>query len=123
MSHQLEQCCWSAHSTSALSHLTLQVHAYVSTGLASSKFGIRNSHLQWFLDRIRSEPSLNLVGVHSHLGSTITKARALVYSGSLLSKTAPDGLSVLESAWRCLCSISTLCNSPALLASCGCSTS
>ena len=23
-----------------------QVHAYVSTGLASSKFGIRNSHLQ-----------------------------------------------------------------------------
>lgn len=51
----------------------MQVHAYVSTGLANSKFGIRNSHLQWFLDRIRSEPSLNLVGVHSHLGSTITK--------------------------------------------------
>jgi hypothetical protein len=26
--------------------LLLQVHAYVSTGLASSKFGIRNTHLQ-----------------------------------------------------------------------------
>jgi diaminopimelate decarboxylase len=50
-----------------------QVHAYVSTGLASSKFGIRNSHLDWFLGRIKDEPSLNLVGVHSHLGSTIKK--------------------------------------------------
>ena len=28
-----------------------QVHAYVSTGLAGSKFGIRNTHLQWFLDQ------------------------------------------------------------------------
>lgn len=50
-----------------------QVHPYVSTGLASSKFGIRNSHLQWFLNRIREEDSLDLVGVHCHLGSTIKK--------------------------------------------------
>lgn len=51
-----------------------QVHPYVSTGLAGSKFGIRNTHLQWFLDEIRSSPSeLELVGVHCHLGSTITK--------------------------------------------------
>ena len=51
-----------------------QVHPYVSTGLASSKFGIRNSHLDWFLDEIRkNEKTLNLVGVHSHLGSTISK--------------------------------------------------
>lgn len=50
-----------------------QVHPYVSTGLASSKFGIRNSKLQWFLDRIRASNSLNLVGVHCHLGSTIKK--------------------------------------------------
>ncbi len=28
---------------------------------------------QWFLDRIRDTPSLELVGVHSHLGSTITR--------------------------------------------------
>ncbi len=50
-----------------------QVHPYVSTGLASSKFGIRNSHLQWFLDQIKISDSLNLVGVHCHLGSTIKK--------------------------------------------------
>lgn len=53
-------------------NLDPQVHPYVSTGLASSKFGIRNDHLSWFLDRIREAgPSIRLVGVHSHLGSTI----------------------------------------------------
>eukprot|EP00798_Chlamydomonas_sp_ICE-L_P027879 gene27879-11993_t len=50
-----------------------KVHPYVSTGLAGSKFGIRNTHLQWFLDEIKKEPLCQLVGVHSHLGSTITK--------------------------------------------------
>ncbi len=51
-----------------------QVHPYVSTGLASSKFGIRNAHLSWFLDEIRARPGvLDLVGVHCHLGSTISK--------------------------------------------------
>lgn len=51
-----------------------QVHPYVSTGLAGSKFGIRNTHLQWFLDAVRAAPGqLDLVGVHCHLGSTITK--------------------------------------------------
>lgn len=51
-----------------------EVHPYVSTGLAGSKFGIRNTHLQWFLDAIRAAPAqLDLVGVHCHLGSTITK--------------------------------------------------
>lgn len=50
-----------------------QVHPYVSTGLAGSKFGIRNTHLQWFLDAVKAEPMLQLVGAHCHLGSTITK--------------------------------------------------
>ena len=52
-----------------------QVHAYVSTGLKNSKFGIRNERLHWFLDQIKAEPFLNLVGVHCHLGSTIKKVR------------------------------------------------
>eukprot|EP00798_Chlamydomonas_sp_ICE-L_P011475 gene11475-34191_t len=68
-----------------------QVHPYVSTGLAGSKFGIRNTHLQCFWTRSRRSPSASWlvftptwvppsprvngveVGVHSHLGSTITK--------------------------------------------------
>lgn len=56
--------------------LLAQVHAYVSTGLANSKFGIRNSHLDWFLAEIKRQPKLlQLAGVHSHLGSTIKEVR------------------------------------------------
>ena len=51
-----------------------QVHPYVATGNKTSKFGIRNEKLQWFLDSIKSYPDeIKLVGVHCHLGSTITK--------------------------------------------------
>ena len=52
-----------------------EVHAYVSTGIKNSKFGIRNERLNWFLDQIKAEPLLNLVGVHCHLGSTIKKVQ------------------------------------------------
>jgi diaminopimelate decarboxylase len=48
-----------------------EVHPYVSTGMRSSKFGVRGEEIPQFLDRIRSARSLNLVGVHCHLGSTI----------------------------------------------------
>ena len=50
-----------------------QVHHYVSTGIKNSKFGIRNEKLHWFLDQIKDDSSLNLIGVHCHLGSTIKK--------------------------------------------------
>ncbi|KAA8536086.1 hypothetical protein F0562_028564 [Nyssa sinensis] len=51
-----------------------QVHPYVATGNKSSKFGIRNEKLQWFLDAVKAHPDeLKLVGAHCHLGSTITK--------------------------------------------------
>ena len=52
-----------------------EVHPYVSTGMKNSKFGIRNERLNWFLDEIRTDKLLNLVGVHCHLGSTIKKVR------------------------------------------------
>ena len=52
-----------------------EVHPYVSTGMKNSKFGIRNERLDWFLDEIRKDSLLNLVGVHCHLGSTIKKVR------------------------------------------------
>eukprot|EP01018_Ginkgo_biloba_P032561 Gb_40927 [translate_table: standard] len=51
-----------------------QVHPYVATGNKNSKFGIRNEKLQWFLDAVKKQRyELTLVGVHCHLGSTITK--------------------------------------------------
>lgn len=52
-----------------------EVHPYVSTGMKNSKFGIRNEKLDWFLNEIKNDHLLNLVGVHCHLGSTIKKVR------------------------------------------------
>ena len=40
---------------------------------SAAKHLISVNGLQWFLDRVRQEPLLELAGVHSHLGSTITK--------------------------------------------------
>lgn len=66
-----------------------QVHPYVATGNKTSKFGIRNEKLQWFLDSIKSYPNeIKLVGVHCHLGSTITKVMLMswfLYSIILIS--------------------------------------
>jgi diaminopimelate decarboxylase len=47
------------------------VHPYISTGLKDSKFGIRQERLKWFLDELKQKPSLKLVGLHCHLGSSI----------------------------------------------------
>jgi diaminopimelate decarboxylase len=47
------------------------VHPYVSTGVQTSKFGIRRDALDWYLERIDATEWLHLVGVHCHLGSTI----------------------------------------------------
>ncbi|KAH9572139.1 hypothetical protein CY35_02G130800 [Sphagnum magellanicum] len=51
-----------------------QVHPYIATGNKNSKFGIRNERLGWFLEQVKSHSDeVKLVGVHCHLGSTISK--------------------------------------------------
>jgi hypothetical protein len=51
-----------------------QVYPYVATGNKNSKFGICNEKLGWFLEQVKlHSENLELVGVHCHLGSTITK--------------------------------------------------
>lgn len=49
-----------------------KVHKYVSTGMASSKFGIDNTKIKTYLDKIRDNPNyIELLGAHCHIGSTI----------------------------------------------------
>ncbi len=56
-------------------NIDAEVHPYIATGFKNSKFGIMNEHLDWYLDKIKSHPELNLVGIHCHLGSTIKKVK------------------------------------------------
>lgn len=64
--------------------MSLQVHPYISTGLASSKFGIRNDSLQNFLDAIRAEPLVELVGAHCHLGSTLASVQPFYDAAAIM---------------------------------------
>lgn len=64
-----------------------QVHPYVATGNKTSKFGIRNERLDWFLERIRAHSEhVQLVGGHCHLGSTITKVDVFRDAAELMVK-------------------------------------
>ncbi len=71
------------------------VHPYVATGMRDSKFGIRAERLPWFLDRLKGEPLLRLVGLHCHLGSTIKDVQvfhdAAVLMGDLITAVREQG--------------------------------
>jgi diaminopimelate decarboxylase len=49
-----------------------EVHPYISTGVKNSKFGISTKDIPALLTRLKIASELNLVGLHCHLGSTIT---------------------------------------------------
>lgn len=49
-----------------------RTHKYITTGLEENKFGIDFHDLEVILDHIDSTNSLNLIGIHFHIGSQIT---------------------------------------------------
>jgi len=61
------------------------VHPYVATGMRDSKFGIRAERLPWFLEQLKREPLLRLVGLHCHLGSTIKDVQVFHDAAVLMS--------------------------------------
>ena len=65
-----------ANKTAAISlrinpNIDAQTNAKITTGLYSTKFGLTETDLPDLLSRIRSQPSLNLVGLACHIGSQI----------------------------------------------------
>jgi diaminopimelate decarboxylase len=62
------------------------VHPYLSTGLRQSKFGIQTEELPEFLHKLRGMKSLNLVGVHCHLGSMIEKIEVFEQTAQLMTE-------------------------------------
>ena len=53
-------------------NIDAHTHHYITTGLEENKFGIVFSRLQEAVDFCRASSSLNLVGLHFHIGSQIT---------------------------------------------------
>jgi diaminopimelate decarboxylase len=75
-----------------------QTHPHISTGLKTNKFGIAIDAVRAPCARTRGRPSVDVVGLHAHVGSQITTmeplaraARALV---DLARQLAIDGTSI-----------------------------
>ncbi|KAL4237518.1 hypothetical protein ACF0H5_002232 [Mactra antiquata] len=49
-----------------------KVHEYICTGSKETKFGINEEDLDKILADIKEEPLIHLIGLHCHIGSTIT---------------------------------------------------
>ena len=47
-------------------------HRHITTGMKENKFGIHREHLITVLDRLPSLPCVELIGIHFHIGSSIT---------------------------------------------------
>ncbi|MEK7220642.1 MAG: diaminopimelate decarboxylase [candidate division NC10 bacterium] len=62
-----------------------KTHPYISTGLKKSKFGFDIGHALEEYEAARALPSLDVVGIHHHIGSQITEIRPFV---DALEKTA-----------------------------------
>ena len=51
-----------------------ETHRYTSTGHKHSKFGIERARTLEIAQRAKKIPGINLIGIHSHIGSQITNA-------------------------------------------------
>ena len=75
-----------------------QSHPYISTGLQSAKFGIEASKAIEVYKYAASLSSLELVGIHTHIGSQITKAEPFVatanYVVGLIGKLREVGINL-----------------------------
>jgi diaminopimelate decarboxylase len=55
-----------------------KTHAYISTGLKENKFGIPLEEALEYYQMAKSLPSVEIVGVHQHIGSQITEVQPFV---------------------------------------------
>jgi diaminopimelate decarboxylase len=65
-------------------------HAYVSTSRSQNKFGIPRQRVAEVLLWARTLPGLELGGIHSHIGSQITRREVLLRGAHLLAELVAD---------------------------------
>lgn len=59
-------------------NIDAHTHAYITTGLSENKFGIALERLDSIIDRCHALPSIELEGLHFHIGSQITETEPFV---------------------------------------------
>jgi diaminopimelate decarboxylase len=75
-----------------------QSHPYITTGLQTSKFGIPHTKALEAFQYASSLPSLHTLGIHTHIGSQITKIEPFVETAqfivSLVAKLREAGIPI-----------------------------
>jgi len=61
-------------------------HAYISTSLKQNKFGIDHTQVLEVLQWVKGLPHIELLGIHSHLGSQIIKVKTFEQAARSLSE-------------------------------------
>ncbi len=67
-----------------------QSHPYISTGMAKNKFGIAIQKSNVVFEKAAALPGINLLGVHSHIGSQILSIDPFVESARSLRRLVLD---------------------------------
>ena len=62
-------------------------HPYIATGLKKSKFGIGSTSALEHFEAATQLPAINVVGVHMHIGSQLTKVSPFVDAVKRTSRT------------------------------------
>jgi len=70
--------------------VSAHTHEFISTGQNDSKFGfnLENGDAHRAVDRARRSPSVNLVGVHCHIGSNVFEASSFAMAAEVMADFA-----------------------------------
>ena len=73
-------------------------HPYITTGLKQNKFGIESEKIQETFKIAKSLPSIEIHGIHTHIGSQITKVEPFAAAAKLVvdwvAKLRADGIGI-----------------------------
>jgi diaminopimelate decarboxylase len=95
-----------AHSMSLIARISIRVnpdidaktHPYITTGMKENKFGINSKEILNVFTEANKLPSIDIIGVHSHIGSQITEVEpyieAVQYIEGLLKKLEKTGINI-----------------------------
>ena len=87
-----------AHRMSLIARISIRVnpdidaktHPYITTGMKENKFGIDSKEILHVFEEANRLPSIDIIGLHSHIGSQITETEpyteAVAYIENLLKK-------------------------------------
>jgi len=95
-----------AHRLGIIARISIRVnpdidaktHPYITTGMKENKFGIDSKDILDVFKTASTLPSIDIIGIHSHIGSQITEVEpyieAVEYLGKLILKVESMGINI-----------------------------